>query len=141
MIVLDTNVLSELGRKKCNEAVLNWVDSRERGELWITSTTISELVLGVMQLPDGARRSQVDDENSRLIGLFYDRTLDFDGDAAVEYGRFVADRSAAGRPIDRADAQIAASCVTRGAALATRNVKDFAGIPGLELIDPWEQIT
>lgn len=138
MIVLDTNLLSELGREHCDPTVLAWVETQDRGALWITSTTISELVLGVMQLPDGARKNRIDDANSQLIGMFYDRTLYFDGNAAVEYGRFVADRIASGRPIDRADAQIAASCTTRGAALATRNIKDFEGIPGLELIDPWK---
>ena len=138
MIVLDTNVLSELGKRQCDPNVSAWIESRDPRELWITSITISELVLGVMQMPEGARRNQVDDANAQLIGMFYDRTLSFNGNAAVEYGRFVADRFSDGHPIDRADAEIAACCMTTGAVLATRNQKDFNGIPGLELIDPWE---
>lgn len=64
--------------------------------------------------------------------------LDFDFAAALEYGRFVPDRMKIGRPIARADAQIAACCLTNGATLVTRNTRDFEEIPGLELINPWK---
>lgn len=89
-------------------------------------------------MPEGRSRSAVDDRTSQVIGGFYERTLSFDANAAIEYGRFVPDRFAIGRPIDRADAQIAACCIVTGATLATRNVKDFEKIPGLKVINPWE---
>lgn len=138
MIVLDTNVVSELTAPSCNPNVDSWVDEFPPEALWITSTTISELVQGVMKMPEGRSRNAVDDRTSQVIGGFYERTLSFDANAAIEYGRFVPDRFAIGRPIDRADAQIAACCIIAGATLATRNVKDFEEIPGLKVINPWD---
>lgn len=91
-----------------------------------------------MRLPDGRRKNELDDRILKAISDFYDRTLDFTANAAVAYGRFVPDRLAVGRPIERADAEIAACCLQVGAVLATRNVKDFDEIPGLEVINPWE---
>lgn len=141
MIVLDTNVISELASRNCNPEVNAWVDEFTADELWITSTTVSEVVQGIMSMPEGRSRDEVDVRTGRVIGAFYDKTLSFDANAAVEYGRFVSDRFATGRPIDRADAQIAACCLMAGATLATRNTKDFEDIPGLETVNPWDSGT
>lgn len=138
VIVLDTNVLSELGKRECNANVSNWTEQQDPGDLWITSTTISELNLGVARMPEGKRRDTLGDVNARFVAAFYDRTFSFDSHAAGVYGRLVADRMSGGRPISREDAQIAASCIATGAALATHNTRDFDAIPELELIDPWE---
>lgn len=138
MIVLDTNVISELSAPDCDPAVSAWVDRFPPESLWITSTSVSEVVNGVMAMPEGRSRNAVDDRTGHVIDAFYSQTLPFDGNAAVEYGRFVPDRFAIGRPIDRADAQIAACCLSAGATLATRNTKDFDEIPGLEVINPWK---
>jgi predicted nucleic acid-binding protein len=139
MIVLDTNVVSELAGPEPDPRVVSWTAELEDEEVYITSTTLSELVEGVMRLPEGRRRNDIDERVSRAVAAFYDRTLDFSADDAIVYGRFVPDRDAeAGNPISRADAQIASCCLAAGAVLATRNVKDFEGIPGLEVINPWE---
>ncbi len=138
MIVLDTNVVSELAAPETNVNVEEWIRAQHDEDIYITAATLSELVEGVMLLPEGRRKNDLDDRIVEAIGEFYDRTLDFTANAAVTYGRFVPDRFSIGRPIKRADAEIAACCLQFGAALATRNTKDFEGIPGLEVINPWE---
>lgn len=127
-----------MGKRECNANVSDWIERQDPGELWLTSTTISELNLGVGRMPEGKRRDTVGDVNARFVAAFYDRTFSFDSHAAGVYGRLVADRMSDGRPISREDAQIAANCIAAGASLATRNTSDFLGIPELELIDPWE---
>lgn len=137
MIVLDTNVVSELMRRRPDEAVLAWVDREESRQLAITSVTAAELLHGVARLPRGARslklRLAVD---ALLVEDFAGRMLSFDGPAAVHYGELVAARERAGRPIAVADGQIAAICRLHGALLATRNVRDFEGT-GIDVLDPW----
>lgn len=137
-VVLDTNVISELAKRVPEPSVGAWAEGFPPETLWTTSTTISEIVQGVMQMPEGRRKNEVDDRMMIAIGAFYDRTLLFDGNAAVEYGRFLPDHVSSGRSIKRSDAQVAACCISAGATLATRNVKDFEEIPGLEVINPWE---
>lgn len=137
-VVLDTNVISELAKRRPEERVETWVEQFHPEELWTTSTAISEIVEGVMRMPEGRRKSEVDTAMMFALGAFYERTLNFDGNAAVEYGRFVPDHISAGRSIKRSDAQIAACCLAAGAVLATRNVKAFESIPGLEVINPWD---
>ena len=123
-------------RPNPDTAVDDWVDRQPGDQLFITATTVSEIVQGVMSMPDGIRKREIDDAGTKAVGAFYQRTLAFDAAAGVEYGRLCADRRAAGRPISRADAEIAAICLVYGAALATRNGKDFVAL-GIELIDPW----
>ena len=137
-MVLDTNVVSEYTKPEPDPRVLEWIDQFAPEELFITSTTFSELVAGVMALPEGRRKNQLDDMTSAVITSFYDRVIPFDANAALEYGRFVPDRAAIGHPRERADGQIAACCISAGAPLATRNLKDFRDIPGLVVINPWE---
>lgn len=139
MIVLDTDVASALIHGEQNQAVSNWFTGLRDEDVYLTSTTMSELIFGVMRLPNGRRKNQLDDDVAALISSFHDRMIDFDFMAALEYGRFVPDRFAIGRPIARDDAQIAACCVISGATLATRNTKDFEQIPGLTVINPWDQ--
>lgn len=137
MLILDTDVVSALIRRDRNRAVASWVRNRADEELYLSSTTVSELIAGVMRLPDGQRRNDIDDGVAALLSSFSDRIVDFDFASAFLYGRFVPDRIAIGRPIDRADAQIAACCLATGATLVTRNTKDFEAIPGLTTVNPW----
>jgi len=137
MIVLDTNVVSELMRPAPTPAVLDWVDAQPPSELVITAVTAAELRAGVAVLPSGRQRTDVSRRMELLLTrTFGDSILPFDGPASAHYAEVVAARQRAGRPISALDAQIAGICRQHDAVLATRNMRDFASI-GVELIDPW----
>lgn len=137
MIVLDTDVLSELTRKEPEAAVLTWLDSLPATEVGTTAITASELLYGVARLPSGNRKTALAEAVHALINDdFAGRVEPFDAMAARAYALVVTERETLGRPIDAADAQIAAICRARGATLATRNTKDFLDT-GIELVDPW----
>ena len=137
MFVLDTNVVSEM-MKECPDAdVLAWLDSQITETLFITAVTEAEIRTGIAILPDGQRRRLLNDAAERAFGVYFtDRILSFDSAAAQFYALIAADRKAAGRPISQADCQIAAIARSRGSAVATRNVDDFAGC-GIEVLNPW----
>ncbi len=136
--LLDTNVLSELLRQRPDASVLAWFAGHRADELFVSSVTQAEMLLGVQLLPAGKRRTQL---QAALMGLFDQdfagRIVPFDAGAAAPYAQCVANRQLAGRPISQFDAQIAAIALSRGAALSTRNTADFEGL-GLALVNPWE---
>ena len=138
MIVLDTNVISELARRVPDPGVLSWLDSLEVSEVATTAVTAAELRYGVARLPDGHRKREL---TVMIRGIvtedFQGRVLPFDERASACYADIVAGREKIGRPIGVADAQIAAICRDLGAALATRNISDFEET-GIELINPWK---
>ncbi len=137
MIVLDTNVVSELMRPDPAPAVQRWVDEQQVGDLAVTSVSLAELLFGIVRLPHGARRTQLARRAEVLIHQgFEGRVLSFDAEAAEHYADLATDREQAGRPIDFADGGIAAICRSRGAQLATRNTRDFEAT-GIVLVDPW----
>lgn len=137
MIVLDTNVLSELMRDEPAAHVERWVDDQDSGELAVTAVTVAELRYGIARLPRGARRSKLAESADAFVDRgFAGRILAFDHAAADHYADLAADRDRAGRPIATPDAQIAAICRARGATLATRNTRHFE-TTGVSLIDPW----
>jgi predicted nucleic acid-binding protein len=137
VIVLDTNVLSESMRLRPEPQVLAWLDANPSDELWLTSITVAEILLGIARLPQGKRKLGLLEVASRMFSEdFEGRILAFDAQAAAEYAALVSARSRQGKPINMADAQIAALCRVHGATLATRNTRDFGGL-GLSLVDPW----
>jgi predicted nucleic acid-binding protein len=137
VIVLDTNVVSELARPRPAPEVIDWVDAQDSASLLITAVTAAEIRAGVALLPTGPRRRQIAERMEALItGTFAGYVLAFDVMSTEHYANIVAMRSRAGRPISGLDAQIAAVCAQRGATLATRNVDDFDGLE-LNLINPW----
>lgn len=137
MIVLDTNVLSELMRAQAEPAVVSWLDRQEQDSLAVTAMTVAELFYGIARLPDGRRKSGLQEAALQMLDEeFADRVLPFDVDAAVHYAALVSQRERAGRPISMADAQIAAICRRHAATLATRNSKDFEGVD-IVLANPW----
>ena len=138
MIVLDTNVISELERPSSDEAVRNWYSKQLGGELYLTATTVAELAFGAQRivLRNNSLRYQKALE-ALLEDTFKNRILEFNTPEAIENGRIRSVREAAGRPIALNDAQIAAICLVHGATLATRNVRDFDGL-GLKLVNPFE---
>lgn len=137
MIVLDTNVLSEILRPVPDVRVLAWLEARPAASIFTTTITQGELLYGVRLLPDGQRKAGL---LEAVLAVFASdlggRVLNFDGDAADAYAEIAVARRIAGKPISQFDAMIAAITRTRGASLATRNVKDFIGC-GIDVIDPW----
>lgn len=136
MIVVDTNVVSELMGPSPSTAVAAWVRARSAAELYTTSITLAEVLHGIRRLPGGRRRDLLEGAATDVFSAFADRLLAFDAAAAAEYATVVYARERDGTPIDGFDAQIAAICRVRGATLATRNVEDFRGT-GIEIVDPW----
>ena len=140
MILLDTNVLSELMRPTPEPHVVRWLDARPAGEVWISAVTIAEIRLGILRLPAGQRKALLLDLVEQIFkDDFYDRCLPFDCEAAFEYAVIVDQRNRQGHPISVEDAQIAAIARTAELALTTRNTKDFSDIEGLTLHNPWAE--
>jgi hypothetical protein len=138
VILLDTNILSEIIRPKPDERVMEWLDSLDAAAVSTTAVTAAELLYGVARLPTGRRKEQLSEAIRGLVEDELDgRVEPFDATAASHYAQLVSDRETAGRPISVADAQIAAICRKLGATLATRNTDDFQDT-GIELLDPWQ---
>jgi predicted nucleic acid-binding protein len=137
MIVLDTNVVSELMKPRPAESVVQWLATLPTTSVYTTSITQAEILHGLLLLPLGRRRDGLEQAATAMFREdFAGRILGFSSDAALPYALIASERRRAGRPISHFDAQIAAIARTTGAALATRNVPDFDGC-GLKLIDPW----
>jgi predicted nucleic acid-binding protein len=137
MIVLDTNVISELMRAAPSAAVLGWVARQPSASLFTTAVAQAEIYCGLALLPDGKRRQALQHAAMAMFEEdFTGRVLPFDSDAAVAFAPIAASRRAGGKPIAQFDAQIAAVVRSRGARLATRNARDFEGC-GIEIEDPW----
>ena len=137
MYVLDTNVVSELMRPAPDPSVEAWVAKHPAAHLYLSSIGEAELRYGVAIMPAGRRREALAAAVDGLVREdFAGRVLPFDSAAAHAYAEIAAARRRAGRPVSQADCQIAAIAHARGLALATRNVRDFAGM-GIEIADPW----
>jgi predicted nucleic acid-binding protein len=137
MIVLDTNVLSELLRAEPEPAVFDWTASQPLETLFTTTVTQAEMLYGVGLLPNGQRRRRLETAVAALFAEdFNERVLPFDSDAATAYAVIAAERQRMGRPMSQFDAQIAAITQSRGGRLATRNVVDFEHC-GLDTLNPW----
>uniref|UniRef100_A4XR47 Ribonuclease VapC n=1 Tax=Ectopseudomonas mendocina (strain ymp) TaxID=399739 RepID=A4XR47_ECTM1 len=137
MILLDTNVLSELMRAKPAPQVLEWVDAQPVGDLVITSITVAEILYGIAKMPDGKRKQGLLDVASVMFDEdFAGNILPFDADAAVHYAEIAAETEAKGQVVDMADAQIAAIGRLHDAVIATRNIRHFETL-GVALVDPW----
>ncbi len=138
MILLDTNVLSELMRLNPDTEVLKWLDQQPAAGLWISAITRAEIELGIALLPAGKRRQALTDTADVMFSEdFAGRCLPFDGRAAGHYAVIVANRARLGKQIAVEDAQIAAIASSNVLSLVTRNVKDFAGIENLVIVNPW----
>ena len=137
MIILDTNVLSELLRPDPARQVERWLAAQDGTKVYFTTVGEAELRHGVAILPKGRRRNALATAIEGLLNEdFRDRILPFDRPAARAYATIAAERRAAGRPISQFDCQIAAIARAREATVATRNTSDYEGC-GIALIDPW----
>ena len=138
MIVLDTNVLSETLKPLPNAAVVAWMAAQPRSTLFTTTVVEAEILYGVAVFAGGARKTQL---QAALKAIFTEdlsgQVIPFDRDCAEAYAAIAANRKNLGQPISQFDAMIAAATASRGATLATRNLRDFADC-GIRLINPWE---
>lgn len=137
MILIDTNVLSELMRPEPSPIVLAWFGHQRAADLYLSAVVEAELRRGAAALPAGKRRDRLIAEIGAMISEdFAGRVLAFDSAAAVAFAAIFVDRQAGGRPISFPDCQIAATARAHGAIMATRNVADFEGC-GIDVVDPW----
>lgn len=136
MIIVDTNVASELMKPSPAPAVRDWVRAHPGNELYTTSITLAEIRCGIERLPAGRRRSLLKATADDVFAAFEGQVLPFDAAAANHYAVIVTRRERAGQPIDGFDAQIASICHLHDAALATHNLPDFQGT-GIDVVDPW----
>jgi predicted nucleic acid-binding protein len=138
MIVLDTNVVSELMRATPAPAVLTWLKQTSSTGLYTTSVTVAEIRYGIARLPDGRRKHDLNQAANEIFAAFPRQVLPFDLAAATTYADLVAGCEQGGNPISGFDGQIAAICRSQAATLATRNTRDFIET-GVSLIDPWQE--
>lgn len=137
MILVDTNVISEMMKSHPDPAVVRWFDQQQVMQLFITSITIAEISYGINILPQGARRIALEKAFvSAISEAFTNRILIFDEFAAHLYGKIMAHRKMLGQPLGIPDGQIAAIARVHGALLVTRNVRDFTNCE-LQLFNPF----
>ena len=137
MIIVDTNVISELMRPVPDDTVLQWMNAQRKLDIGTTAITVAEILYGIEAVAEGRRKAQLMEAAALLFDSeFRGRILAFDQMAAVEYAAIVIQCRRVGTPISMAYAQIAAICRRAGAPLATRNIRDFAQT-GITLINPW----
>lgn len=139
MIIIDTNVISELMRPRPEPRVVVWVAQQITDDIFLTSITVAELFRGLVLMAEGRRKQALIAETELLLAEdFEGLVLPFDEAAARQYGVIVSMRQRLGRPISTFDAQIAAIAAAHGATVATRNVADFEHC-GVTIINPWTE--
>ena len=139
MIVVDTNIVSEPLKPLPNEAVLRWLSRQAYASLYVTTTSLAELLAGVEKLPDGRRKERLRESLQPLLKKWFgSRILPFDEAAAVTYAKLVSRAGASGRTVSLADGQIAAVASLWGFTVATRDTGPFVAT-GLSVINPWEE--
>lgn len=136
MIVLDTNVVSEMVKGVPAPAVAAWFANQAAPTLYVCAPVMAELRHGFVQMALGRRRDELVASYAVIVKQFRSRILSFDLRAAEAFAEILVARATAGAPIQLMDAQIAAIARARGAAVATRNVRDFQGC-GVAVVDPW----
>jgi len=138
MIVLDTNVVSELMHPQGSSLVRQWVAAQAIRNVFTTTITQAEILYGIALLPSGKRQIELSQAAQLMFAEdFAGRILPFEETAAIAFARIAAQRRQMGKPISQADAQIASICYTYQATLATRNVSDFEEC-GIAIVNPWE---
>lgn len=137
MIILDTNIVSEMMKTAPSRTVLDWLNAQDAASLYVTTITLAEIGYGLRLLPDGQRRRLLAERFDQFIARAFDqRILSFDAAAARAYGDIMGHRKELGRPISITDGQIAAIARANGFGIATRNIKDFEDSQ-IALINPF----
>ena len=139
MIILDTNVVSEPIKRDPNPAVIAWLDAQEAETLFLTATSLAELLAGVEVLPMGRRRIELAEAiHGTVERLFGPRILPFDRRAADAYATLFARARTSGYSIPLADGQIAAIAAVHKCEVATRDTRPFLAA-GVRVINPWNE--
>lgn len=139
MIVLDTNVISELWKIEPDSNVLAWIDAQMVETLYLSTITIAELRFGLASMPEGKRRTIYQDRlEQEVLPAFAGRILSFDLGASHAYAQLMARAKQTGRAIGKADGYIAATAAARGLSIATRDISPFEAA-GLNVINPWRR--
>ncbi len=139
MIILDTNVLSEVMKPAPSARVVRWLGKYPALRLFTTTITQAEILYGVELLPKGRRRAALQSAVEAMFAEeFAGRILPFDSEAAQAFPQIACSRRASGRPVTQFDTQIAAIAHARGAAVATRNTADFDHC-GITVLNPWSE--
>jgi predicted nucleic acid-binding protein len=137
MIVLDTNVVSEAMKPEPHPAVRAWLNDQAAETLYLSSVTLAELLFGIAALPAGKRKDMLAQALDGLIGLFRDRLLSFDIDAARRYAVLAVMARASGRGFPTPDGYIAAIAVSRGFIVASRDTAPYEAA-NVIVINPWK---
>lgn len=137
MILLDTNVLSELMKLKPDQNVIKTIDSHANHKIFISAITHAEILQGLALLPQGKRKQSLQTQALQIFDLFAGRTLPFTHETSPFYADIIHQRTSIGRAIGFPDAQIAAIALQNQLILFTRNTRDFEGISSLEIRNPW----
>ncbi len=138
MIILDTNVISELMREEPHPKVKEWISTQKPIHLGLNVITIAEIQRGLARLPKGKRRSMLETNFTNFVTeAFGGRIFSFDEDVAYIYGDIAAKREKEGFNTDAVDLMIAAIAKSQNAGIATRNTKDFEGC-GIKIVNPWD---
>lgn len=139
MIILDTNIISELMKQNPSVVVLRWASEQALGQLYISTVTIAEITYGINVLPKGERQRFLDRSFNKIVQeVFRYKVFSFDESAAYFYGQIMGHRKKLGKPMSVLDGQIAAIARANEASVATRNIQDFEEC-GIELINPFEK--
>ena len=138
MIILDTNVISELMKVAPNELVIDWLDAQGAESVWTTSVCVFEISFGIQRLPEGKRKRALRSAFDAVLEDDLQRhVLDFDLAAAEAAGLISAHLESVGRPVEIRDVQIAGIVAARRATLATGNTKHFRDT-SIATVNPWE---
>lgn len=137
MILLDTNILSELMRLTPNKKIVATLNGMPAESTFISSITHAEILQGIALLDEGQRKQKLATIAQQVLELFTERTLAFDQYSSPFYADIIQQRFRCGRPIGFPDAQIAAISLQHNLQLMTRNIKDFEMIDRLVLVNPW----
>jgi hypothetical protein len=139
MLLLDTNVISELLRERPHDHVRMFFAENPTTAIWTCSIVVAELFFGVDLMPAGRKQRMLSQAIEDMVQEdFRQQILPFNLEAARNYGKIRAHRQRMGKPISETDAQIAAIALAHSAQLVTRNVKDFAHC-GVPLVNPWDE--
>ena len=139
MIILDTNVVSEAMKPEPNPVVRAWLNDQAAETLYLSSVTLAELLFGIAALPSGKRKDMLALTLEGLMGLFNDRVLPFDVEAARHYADLAVVAKVSGRGFPTPDGYIAAIAASRGFIVASRDTAPYEAAR-VTVINPWQGV-